>query len=61
MNHHAVANVNANMGCTAGIIGSLEENQISGTCIGTGNTGTDIQKSLCAKSANIPSGMIDDP
>ena len=33
VNHHAVADINANVACTRGVISILEENQIAGPCI----------------------------
>lgn len=33
MNHHATAYINAHMGYARGVIGALEENQVTGLCI----------------------------
>lgn len=32
MEHHPVANINAHMVCSAGVVGFLEEDQVSGLC-----------------------------
>ena len=33
MDHHPVADVNAHMGRSAGVVGFLEEDQVSGLCL----------------------------
>ena len=33
VNHHPVADINAHMGCSAGVVGFLEEDQVSGLCL----------------------------
>ena len=32
MDHHPVADINAHMGCATGVVGFLEEDQVSGLC-----------------------------
>ena len=61
MDHHSISHIDANMTDTGGIVGACEEHQIAGLHIGRGYAGTDVAKSLCAQSAYIPAGMIDDP
>ena len=61
MDHHSISHIDANMTDTGGIVGSGEEHQIAGLHIGRRYAGTDVAKSLCAQSAYIPAGMIDDP
>ena len=33
MDHHPVADINAHMGCATGVVGFLEEDQVSGLCL----------------------------
>lgn len=33
VNHHPVADINAHMGCATGVVGFLEEDQVSGLCL----------------------------
>ena len=63
MNHHIVADINADMGSTGGIIGSFKEHQITGTNVGTGYPCTDTAQALGSKSADIPTdtAVIDHP
>lgn len=40
MDHHPVAYIDAHMGGTAGVIGSLKKDQVAGFCIGAGHRRT---------------------
>ena len=59
VDHHPIADIKANVGNTRRIVGADEKHKI--TRLGTAGAGTDVAKSLCAQSAYIPAGMIDDP
>ena len=61
MDHHIVADVDAHMADTGGIVGSGEKHQIARFDVGRAYRRTDIAKSLRAQPAHIPTGMIDDP
>ena len=54
VDHHVVANIDADVGCTGCIVGSLEENQITGLRIRCRYSCTDAKQTACAKSAHIP-------
>lgn len=61
MDHHIVADVDAHMADTGGIVGSGEKHQIARFDVGRGYGRTDVAKSLRSQLARIPTGMIDDP
>ena len=63
MDHHSVAHINAYMGCTCRIIGSLEEDQISRFCLIRRYIGTAGPQALGRQPSHIPtiSAVIDNP
>ena len=61
MDHHSIAYIDAHMGCTGGVVGSLEKDQVARSGIGAGNRCANIKQPLCAEPAYIPAAVIDDP
>ncbi len=55
VDHHSIADINADMRSACGLIGPFKEDQIAGSGIGRRNTSADIQQSLGAEAAHIPS------
>ena len=54
VDHHTVAHIDAYMGSAGCIVGTLEEDQITGLGIGCGHSGADASQSFCAKPPEIP-------
>ena len=54
VNHHAVADINANVTCTRGVIGFLEENQVAGPCITRPDDFAVVSESFGGRSPHIP-------
>ena len=63
MNHHPIADINTNVRCTGGIIGALEEDEVSRFCRASGDNITYTHQTVCGQSANAPTvaAVIDDP
>lgn len=62
MDHHTVADINADMAGPRCVVGSLEENQVTGLCFTWTDDRTVIHQSVCCHAAYIPavSAVIDD-
>ena len=54
MEHHIIAYINAHMGRAGGVIGALEEHQITRSDIGGGHPRTELSQSLRAQPAEVP-------
>ena len=52
--HFVVAHIDAHMRSSRCIIGTLEEDQITGLGVGCGHSGADASQSFCAKPPEIP-------
>ena len=63
MDHHPVADINAHMGCAAGVVGVLEEAQVSGLCFTLRDNVAFSHQTIGRLSAYIPAipAVIDDP
>ena len=63
VDHHSVADIDADMRSTGRIIGALKEDQITGSCAFRGNTDTGLSQSLRSETSEIPSdtAVIDHP
>ena len=54
MNHHIVADIDANVGGSRGIISALEEHKVAGANIGRGHSCANTEQTGCTKSADVP-------
>lgn len=54
MEHHIIAHIDAHMGRAGGVIGALEEHQITRSDIGGGHPRTDAQQPGCTQPAEAP-------
>ena len=63
MNHHSIADINADMRSSGRIVGSLEENQITRFRFRRRDNVTEIFESVSSLSADAPAiaAIIDDP
>ena len=63
MDHHPVADINAHMGRSAGVVGSLEEDQVSGLCLTFRDNVTFSHQTIGRLPAYIPAiaAVVDDP
>ena len=63
MNHHPVADINAHMGRSAGVVGFLEEDQVSGLCLTFRDNVAFSHQTIGRLSAYIPAiaAVVDDP
>ena len=59
MYHHPVPHIDATVGDSRGVIGSLEENKVAGA--GGAGAGADVVKPLGPQPPHVPAGMIDYP
>lgn len=63
VNHHAVANIDANVRRADGIIGFFKEDQVTRLCICRRNVAALAAQSVCCRASDIPAiaAVIDDP
>ena len=63
MDHHSISDINSDMTCAYGIIGSFEKNDVTGLCFLWRNIGTDLTDSLGSKPSIVPaiSAVVDYP
>lgn len=63
MDHHPVADINAHMGRSAGVVGFLEEDQVSGLCLTFRDNVAFSHQTIGRLSAYIPAiaAVVDDP
>ena len=63
MDHHSIAYIDTYMGSTAGVIGSLEENQVTRFSRASGDNVANVHQTTCSQATNAPSitAVIDDP
>ena len=63
VDHHAVTDIDGHMGGSRGVIGALEEDQVSGLGFASGDDGADVFQAIRSKSPDVPavSTVIDDP
>lgn len=63
MDHHSVAHIDTYVGSTAGVIGSLEENQVARFSRAAGDNIAYVHQTICSQTTNAPSiaAVIDDP
>ena len=54
MEHHIIAHIDANMGRAGGVIGALEEHQITRSDIGGGHPRTELAQPLRTQPAEAP-------
>ena len=59
--HHAVSKVDAAMAHPRRIIGSFEENQITGLCFGFGNVPAFLPKSIGGGTPHVITVLVIDP
>ena len=62
MDHHAVTDIDTDVGCTRSVVGSLEKDQVTRFCGGSGDNGTDTFQAIGRQSAHTPAiaAVIDD-
>ena len=63
MDHHPVADINAHMGCATGVVGFLEEDQVSGLCLTLRDNVAFSHQTVGRLPAYIPAiaAVVDDP
>ena len=63
VNHHPVADINAHMGCATGVVGFLEEDQVSGLCLTLRDNVAFSHQTVGRLPAYIPAiaAVVDDP
>ena len=63
MDHHPVADINAHMGRSAGVVGFLEEDQVSGLCLALRDNVAFSHQTVGRLPAYIPAiaAVVDDP
>ena len=63
VDHHSVADIDADMRSTSRIVGALKEDQITGSCVCGGYAGTNTKQTGRTESADIPpnAAVIDYP
>ncbi len=63
MDHHPVSDIDAHMTCSAGVVGSLEENQVSGFGSALRNNRAYLPQAFRRQPSIAPAvpAVIDDP
>lgn len=63
VDHHAVSDIDGHMGSTGGVIGPLEEDQVSGLGFASRDDSADVLQAVRCKPADVPAipAVIDDP
>ena len=63
VDHHTIADINAHMGCAVGVIGTLEEDNISRFCGAGRDDGELSAQCLCIQPAIVSavSAVVNDP
>lgn len=63
MDHHPVSDINAHMGRSAGVVGFLEEDQVSGLCFTLWDNVAFSHQTIGRLPAYIPAiaAVVDDP